>query len=127
MEAKDTVMGESTMAAILPKVFDGSLSFGHYSDEKYKCMAIAKAQAEISFKAGYMKGLDNREGAADEEFKAGEQQGIEKGRREVVEWIKANASLERGDYAVGLCFADYLHFDYKDWQTFFKELGVEEL
>lgn len=59
---------------------------------------IAEKQAEISFKAG---------------------------RQEVVEWVKANADLERGDRDVGLCFEDYLFFDYKDWQGKLKDWGIK--
>ena len=54
-------------------------------------------QAEISFKAGI---------------------------REVVEWIEANAGLERGDRDAGLCFEDYLHFEYDKWQFKLKEWGI---
>ncbi len=54
----------------------------------------------------------------------------EAGRKEVVEWIKTNADLERGDRDVGLCFEDYLYFDYKEWQAqlkkWFGEKGLTE-
>ena len=47
------------------------------------------------------------------------------GIKEVVEWIKANANLERGDRDVGLCFEDFLYFDYETWQAKLKEWGIE--
>jgi len=47
------------------------------------------------------------------------------GMKKVVDWVKANADLERGDRDVGLCFEDYLWFDYHDWQAFLKENGLK--
>ena len=53
-------------------------------------------------------------------FKAGKEVGI----KEVVEWIQDNADLERGDRDVGLCFEDYLHFDYRNWQAKLKSWHI---
>ncbi len=52
------------------------------------------------------------------------EEGLKAGIKEVVEWVKANASLEHGDRDVGLCFEDYLHFDYMNWQDKLKEWGI---
>lgn len=65
-------------------------------------VVVAQAQAEITGKIMKQEGI-----------------------RVVVEWIKANADLERGDHDVGLCFEDYLHFDYDKWQAKLKEWGIK--
>ena len=96
MEAKDTVMSN--------EVIREAIALGENVDAYCGAITggdkgIAEAQAEISFKAGIKK---------------------------VVEWVKANANLERGDRDVGLCFEDYLHFDYKAWQSQLKEWGIDK-
>lgn len=54
-------------------------------------------------------------------------EGYQTGVKEVVEWIMSNADLERGDRDAGLCFEDYLHFEYQKWQTFLKEKGIKDI
>jgi hypothetical protein len=85
-----------------------------------------EAVAEISFKAGYDSRKEEIEALMSIAFKDGEKAGKQEGIKEVVEWIKSNACLERGDCDVGLCFEDYLHFDYHDWQAKLREWGIEK-
>lgn len=117
MEAKDTILTNEQIFNLLPGYYD-SLKFIWESNPEHDVKAtlyaapeyriICKEQAETSWKA--------REPEIQEAHKAG--------MKEVVEWIKANADLERGDRDVGLCFEDYLWFDYHNWQAKLKEWGL---
>jgi len=71
-----------------------------------------------AMKAGILIAKPKEQAGIAEEFRL-------QGRKEVAEWIKANANLERGDCDVGLCFEDYLHFDYHDWRVKLKGWGIE--
>ena len=78
MEFKDTVMSQTETTKLIDKWLNGEMDARHVSG------AIAEAQAEISFKAGYKYAL---EGAVIE----GGYESVKKaGIREVVEWAEQN-------------------------------------
>jgi len=114
MEAKDTVMpvGRHNEGISCPLCGE---EFGIESKVEYE----REMQAEISFKAGAIEGYQTG-------FLDGAKVGRKAGIREVVEWVKDNADLEHGDRDVGLCFEDYLHFEYAKWQAQLKEWGIEK-
>ena len=86
---------------------------------------IAKAQDEISYKAGYDEHKREIErtltfiGDVCMEHRTA-------AIREVVEWIHAHSQLERCDPDVMTYFIDYLAIDYPDWQSKLIEWGIKE-
>ena len=114
MKAKDTVMRDEQLEELLGVDFRTAYS-GHVAEYR----SIAKAQAETSFKAGYMLGTkDTLE--TDVPFAKQEV------RKEVVEWIDKNlepywrsVSTTKHDYYITLSLAD-------TWQAKLKEWGIEK-
>ena len=74
MEAKDTILTEKQLKEKLGE----DIIVGQQAKK------ALELQAGVSFKAGYVEGRDDREGAADEEYKGGRKAGV----KEVVEWLE---------------------------------------
>ena len=73
--------------------------------------------AQLAFKAGYTKGVDNREVAGDEEFKAGKKVGT----REVVEFVGKNCYLIHDEEN-----KPHVCLDKEAWQAFLKSKGISD-
>jgi len=117
MEAKDTVMNDEDIIAWI------GLSKGYHRRARNKDMSViynflAQRQAEISFKAG-------------------EQQGIEKGRNEVIPFAEKFLTMaEHGDYSNGndafgidegrVRAGELLDKYREEWQAFLKRINKEE-
>lgn len=94
MEAKDLVMSYEQINCLCYDTGGKVLNLENWSN------AVAKAQAEISFPAG-------------------EKQGIEKGRKEVVEWVKQNHWHSADGHLEGDGIND------KKWQAKLKEWEIK--
>ena len=104
MEAKDTVMSDEQMFRVLEHEANSGL------------MALLKAQAEISYKAGYKKASDESNAISHLDcYEDGKKAGMKK----VVEWVKANKSC-RSDFMTPGEF--YFRIDENEWQAFCKEI-----
>ena len=105
MEAIDTVMSNEETAHII---------FESEGTAKEAWHEVNKAQAEISFKAGQKYALSKEGHEAIsylEGHQEGEKQGSDKGRKEVVEWLKTELPF---DYKL-LCRWDMWHKQLKEW------------
>lgn len=107
MEAKDTVMGDGE---ILRAIEEGYEVVDGIETRVIHAKSIAKVQAEISFPAG-------------------EKQGLQKGIREVVEWIKENASKvichNQPDFPEDYIDIGRLGIKDTEWQAKLKEWAMD--
>jgi len=99
MEAKDTVMSDEQMFRVLEHEANSGL------------MALLKAQAEISYKAGY-----------DEAAKSSLtlEIGRKAGMKEVVEWVEKHKHMCHRSSVDG--HYETVGLDVLDWQAFCKEI-----
>lgn len=113
MEAKDTVMSFSNLDYYWRR------GLAKENDHNDAAFAVAKAQAEISFKAGYKQAIEDQTIEVEKAYKLG--------IREVVEFVVANKMIPLCDYRItGTIRQDEEHR--KDcrkcaWQAKLKEWG----
>jgi len=112
---KDTVMTSQQIKQLKADLGNHDMDAGykpeHY-DIRWGDKAIAESQAEISFSKG-------------------EQQGIEKGRKEVVKWIKEHSPLFIAGQDIALSVSNeikgetsyYPIIEWLEWQAFTKGMG----
>lgn len=121
MEAKDTVKSYGELKAYC---FDKGISEPEELD-------LRKAQADISFKAGYRLGLYDKLDSDDEGYGAGKKTGI----REVVEWLQANSPFliagqdvfaESAGNSMKQEISYYPNIKLVDWQAKLKEWGMND-
>jgi len=103
MEAKDTVMGDRDFKRLVKE-------YPNASGIQEVIPIILKAQAEISFKAGYKQALLQNDWI--------NEQGRLRGIREVVEWIEDNLDFYMGAEFESVSWEE-------DWQAKLKEWGIK--
>jgi len=113
MEAKDTVMDDKQTEKAFEE--EWRVDFREPLPSCAARRAVAQAQAEISFKLGHQQGVEDFTECA---------KYIEKGRREVVEWLKEQSQFERCDPDTMAYFCDFRWVDEADWQSKLKEWGL---
>ncbi len=119
MEAKDTVMSEEQCIKVYQRA-EYKIVDGEYNRQRQAKLAVAEAQAEISFKAGIEQGfkqIDN-EGLILKSFENGRRQGI----KEVVEYLRPftveapMAGVQLGQFII--------HLERPEWRVKLKEWGI---
>jgi hypothetical protein len=135
MEAKDTVMSEEEInkVFITSEVEDLS-GIGLYGCSKqtilYNPKAVAEKQAEVSFKAGYEKGIIVANGNHNENMA----QQYKAGMQKVVEWIQEHSNMfiagrdieKMGASNNKEATSHYPIIKYLDWQAQLKAWGLLE-
>lgn len=108
MDYKYAVMNEDAIIAIVSKIFT---DFDPDEDETLLDLevAVAKAQAELSFKAG--QEAERKGGTNSIAYLEGLQEGTRQGQKEVVDWM------------INDSYDTTIHFG-EDWQEKLKEWGL---
>ncbi|MDP2158642.1 MAG: hypothetical protein Q8K68_13155 [Nitrospirota bacterium] len=96
-------------------------SIGLRKQIKPACQAKIRKEMEMEDKLQFNPNYLNFQ----EGVKAGKAIGIQKGRREVVEFVKAHSEIERCDPQVMPYFEPYVELDLFQWQDQLKEWGIE--
>lgn len=120
MEAKETVMSDKQIEAVIRKRFPVfELNEEGEEERKLATVELLEAQAEISFKAGFNAGYS-------EGHEFSYEDGKKAGARKVVEWVRAQWEATPYERLSDRSPIIQIQIAKADWQAFVKELGLEE-